>query len=361
MTVAEMRELLVIFEHLPKIVKQPTYLELCKYPKRRFEEICSRLLAFYLDPQKEHGFHDLFLRSLFEMLGIKDIEYKENDITAELEVYAEGKRLDILVQGKTFAIGIENKINAGIYNPFESYKNLLQKQDDKRISLLVLSLRELTENEKEELTDYDFSSYTYKEYFDIIKCKLGNYINQGNLKYLVFIADFIETMENMQRRSFMNNDLEAFFIDNSDRIEKMNKLYAAFQAERWQEVVDYMHELQTSISEKTDNSEWWIYEDWLLGYTSPSKIQVNVSFDKVFEKRQGDCHIYIVIKINDKEAQKNWSGVSEKVKSVYPEFAVQQNNYETFLPIAVIPTADNHDAIMAKLLDVYNFLKTLTL
>jgi hypothetical protein len=212
MIVEGMRELLAVFESLPKAVKQPTYLGLCKYPGRRFEEICSRLLSFYLDPKKEHGFHDLFLRSLFEMIGINDIEYKENEITAKLEVKAEGKRLDILVEGRTFAIGIENKIYAGIYNPLEKYKNVLQNQGNKRDFLLVLSLRKLNNDEKTKVKENGFLSYTYKEYFDVIKYKLGDYISQGNLKYLAFIVDFIETMENMQGGSIMNKEIEAFLL-----------------------------------------------------------------------------------------------------------------------------------------------------
>jgi hypothetical protein len=64
MEVKEIDQLLIDFDTLPKTAKQPTYLELCKYPGRRFEEICSRLLCFYLAPNKEHQFKDLFLRSL---------------------------------------------------------------------------------------------------------------------------------------------------------------------------------------------------------------------------------------------------------------------------------------------------------
>jgi hypothetical protein len=363
MTVAEMRELLFSFERLPKIVKQPTYLELCKYPGRRFEEICSRLLAFYLDPQKEHGFHDLFLCSLFEMLGINNIEYQENEITAELEVKAEGKRLDILVNGRTFAIGIENKIYANVYNPLEKYKIFLQKQENRIIFLLVLSLRKLNENEKIKLNESNFSSYTYKEYFDIIKRKLGNYINQGNLKYLTFIADFIETIENMHEGSFMNKDLEAFFIENSEKIDEMNKLYKAFQDERWQKLVDRLYELQAEIAEKTNEKTgdggWWIFEEWLLGYNSPSGIHICVHFEETRENPLDKCHISIVIKNNDKKAQEFWSTVCGKTKSVYPDFEVQHNNYETFLPIAVIP-ADDDEAIIAKLQEVYEFLKNMT-
>jgi hypothetical protein len=363
MTIIEMRELLASFDRLPKTLRQPTYLELCKYPGRRFEEICSRLLAFYLDPMKEHGFHDMFLQALFEMLGIGDIEYKETNITTKLEVNAEGKRLDILIDGKTFAVGIENKIYAGIYNPLEEYKTLLQKQNGKKNFLLVLSLRKLNESEKAKLNKNNFASYTYREYFDIIKCNLGNYIKHGNLKYFAFIVDFIETMENMQGGNFMNKESEAFFIDNSDRIDELNKLYDAYKEGRRQKLVDRLLELQEEIAGVTNkiigNNGWWIYEDWLVGYTSPSGIQVTVYFEETKENPLDKCHVWIVAKNNDKKVQDVWTKVLERIKSVYPDFEVQRNSYETFLPVAVILNDDN-EAIIAKLQEVCLFLEKLT-
>ena len=36
------------FSKIPKINTEPTWLEICRYPYSRFEEICSRILAFYL-------------------------------------------------------------------------------------------------------------------------------------------------------------------------------------------------------------------------------------------------------------------------------------------------------------------------
>ena len=64
-------------DNLPKTIKEPTYLEICKYPRRRFEEICSRLLCFYIAPKNEHGFNDLFLSSLLELLATEKISFKD--------------------------------------------------------------------------------------------------------------------------------------------------------------------------------------------------------------------------------------------------------------------------------------------
>jgi hypothetical protein len=64
MELLEIKNLVDQFSKLPKIVRLPTYLELCRYPSSRFEEICSRLLSFFLKPTNEHGLDDLLLSSL---------------------------------------------------------------------------------------------------------------------------------------------------------------------------------------------------------------------------------------------------------------------------------------------------------
>ena len=48
-------EILDKFKGLPKNYPEPTFLEITHYPKRRFEEICSRILSFYFNPAKEHN------------------------------------------------------------------------------------------------------------------------------------------------------------------------------------------------------------------------------------------------------------------------------------------------------------------
>ncbi len=62
------------FKNLPNSYPEPTFLEISRYPKRRFEEISSRLLSFYFNPTKEHNLKDLFLSSLFELLNKNEIQ-----------------------------------------------------------------------------------------------------------------------------------------------------------------------------------------------------------------------------------------------------------------------------------------------
>ena len=59
-------DLLCRFEQLPKQDIRPTFMDICRYPYNRFEEVCSRILQFYLNPFAEHGLHDLWLLALWQ-------------------------------------------------------------------------------------------------------------------------------------------------------------------------------------------------------------------------------------------------------------------------------------------------------
>lgn len=48
--------------------RKPTFMEVCQYPGNRFEEISSRILQFYLNPNNPHGLRNLFVKSLMETL-----------------------------------------------------------------------------------------------------------------------------------------------------------------------------------------------------------------------------------------------------------------------------------------------------
>ena len=100
LTIEEIDDILNSFSILPKNINEPTYLELCKYPKRRFEEICSSLLQFYFDPNKEHGLGDLLISSLMDKIKNKNQNFEYNNIKIYREENAEGKRIDLLITSK---------------------------------------------------------------------------------------------------------------------------------------------------------------------------------------------------------------------------------------------------------------------
>jgi len=109
---------------LPKISKvRKNFMEIAGFPK--WETVNSNLLAFYLDKTEEHGFGDLFFKSLLKLIELDKIELYNSDFFVEREVYTpKGKYIDIVIKsvdiddnGKhDWVIILENKVYADLYN-----------------------------------------------------------------------------------------------------------------------------------------------------------------------------------------------------------------------------------------------------
>uniref|UniRef100_UPI00292DB965 PD-(D/E)XK nuclease family protein n=1 Tax=Pedobacter aquatilis TaxID=351343 RepID=UPI00292DB965 len=248
------------FSKLPKIISDPTYLELCRYPSNRFEDICSRLLCFYFDPTGEHGFTNLFLDALLEVIS-KDGEifYRNNEVQVINEVNSEQKRLDILIKCPDMIIGIENKIYASVYNPLETYAKQIALFGKKNIFKIILTVRKITDqNEKTYIANNGFQIVNYTDYFTVIKRNIGNYITNGNPKYLTFIYDFIQTIENMTGENYNNNKLIQFFSNNSEEIENLITQYQHYNERTLKIQKDAIAELMLKISTITGEN-WWAW------------------------------------------------------------------------------------------------------
>lgn len=360
MELKDIDKLLIEFDSLPKTVKQPTYLELCKYPRRRFEEICSRLLCFYLTPDKEHQLKELFLISLIELLAPNKEFYLQGDkIHVISEENADGKRLDILVYSDTFVIGIENKISAELYNPLEIYKNRIQLYGSENIFRVVLSLRKLSSKADLAFIDiHGFVNLTYNNYFMQIRKNLPSFNTNGNQKYLSHLNDFIETLENMTDNNILNEDLSNYFYDNSDKIDGLITLYNQFNNTTTVRQTDRIAELKHKISELTNNTRWWAWEDWDLGINefNPNKPKIGIesSFEATKGNPLGEFHIMITA-----WDLKDWSFYEERLLNQYPNCKLEKVDNRAFLYVGKV-LDDNEELILHNLKKHFDYLVGLT-
>jgi hypothetical protein len=358
MDIQSLENLINEFEKLPKIISQPTYLEICRYPRSRFEEICSRILCFYFDPSNEHGFNELFLDSLFELLTKTKIHYRNNQIKVINEENSEGKRLDILIHSPNFVIGIENKINAPIYNPLEIYKNRIELYNNEAIFKVVLSVRKITDKaELLKISNNGFVLFTYSELFHKIKKNTGKYITQGNQKYLTYMYDFIQTIENMNGDTFENNKLSLFFSNNSEKIDELSKLYAKYKQRTLDIQKDRIAELKQKIISQSIDQAWWIYDGWDLGYNSFNKntdkpiIGLESSYKTSNNNPLGVFRIYITTwKIKD------YKPYESELFRLFPNNHLDKTTDDrVYLHMDVIED-DNEVVILEKLAFYYNIL-----
>lgn len=207
--------LLEDFDHIKGPSASPaTFLETAGYP--HFENVASNLLAFFLDPEEEHGLGSLFLDALMESLGLEHLSFRSVEREAGTE---NGKRLDLLLEFETHVIGIENKIFAPVNNPLGDYRAHLENVADGRQSVLaVLCLREPTAT-----LGPAVSVVTYESLMSRVRQALGRHATDAPAQYLSFALDFVKTMENLRKGNRMNQAvLNLFRRKREDVVELLH-------------------------------------------------------------------------------------------------------------------------------------------
>lgn len=286
------------FKYLPKPNINPTFMDLCHLKGDRFEERCSQILQFYFSPLAPHKLRGLFLNSLLELLNLDSTYTIQNIKVITEETTEDGKRIDITIIGDDFVIAIENKIFANIYNPLESYqKHIAKKYQNKATKRLVLlSVKKITSAERCKISTNGFKYINYADLFSIIKKNIGQYIQNCDQSYLIFMFDFIRTIENKYIEN--NMELKKFFFDNKEAINEMIEQYNAFKQEIFSTQCEYISQIKTLVDEKT-NTNWQIWEKWDLYIRfndNSNSIGIECSFrDESLNNPIGDFHICITV------------------------------------------------------------------
>jgi hypothetical protein len=348
------QKLLKIYEFLPKNKYEPTYLDICKYSGRRFEDICSRILTFYFHPKKEHGLKMLLLESLFESINMQQ-EYIDDTVQVNREENAEGKRLDILIKNNDWVIGIENKIWANVYNPLEKYGNRIEQYDKQKDYKIILTLREI--NNKDELKHIENNGFIillYTAFFESIKKRIGEYISNGNMKYILYLYDFIQTLENMKGNNIMNKEMDAFFAENIDKLEELLEDFQEYKNKKYQIVIDKIGELKTKINEICSPIKWWIYKNDDLGMY---KNKHDIGIETGFIENNNDPIAIFRIQFTS-WGTKYWDQYGDQIKKLYPNGELKINGSRTYLNVYDID-GYNEDEIISKLKECYDCIVNL--
>lgn len=261
-TIKEFEQLLSEFENVPALPhRDPTFLEICEFPHR--EVICSNILCFFFNSNREHNLKDLFARSLFELINAK--EYGNHHYYCEKEVpTADNKRIDLLLTVNNTAVVIENKIYAKLNNDLQTYFGYISEYKNKYC--VVLSLHVIDEEVKQDYKDkdnIDFKFITYKKFFEQIKKNIGFYMEKADKKYLTFLLDFMKNIDNLREGYEVDKD----FIEFLKKTEKTEKLADLINRGRMfdEKLIKFTRELKTKMEDKiqsiTDTVYLWYPED----------------------------------------------------------------------------------------------------
>ena len=189
-------------------------MEIAGYP--HFENVCSNILAFYLDPSKNHGFGTLFLDVLATLIDEEiQIDWHGVEVRRE-EITRKGNRIDLVIESNNYIFGIENKIYAGLdNNPFDDYSSHLESlSNGHKVSKILLSLR----SEQPSPRLHGFYPITYEIFFQNVLAKIGSYFLTAHQPHTTYLRDFIQTIQKLQKLNTMDLQRLEYFRDNQQNI-----------------------------------------------------------------------------------------------------------------------------------------------
>lgn len=215
MRTKDVEKLLEEFRQIPKKEKNgKTFLEIARCP--HYENVWSNILAFYLNPNAEHGFGDMLLRTFMQLIGIDNKEYNPETVKIDREYRtANNNRLDIVIETDTFVLGIENKVRSGLNNDLFDYSGTIENlAKGKQTYKIVLSKYKCR-------CDDGFVNVLYN---DLIKQVVNASIEiKTKNKYQTLFQDFLETIDNEINYNPMNHnpELVKFFTENHVEIAEL--------------------------------------------------------------------------------------------------------------------------------------------
>jgi hypothetical protein len=205
-----------------------TFLEIAKCP--HLENVWSNILAFFCNPNNEHNLYDLILNSVFETADKKVTISNFKNIRVRTEYPTDlGNRIDIVVFADNFILGIENKVDAGLYNDLADYSNTIEglaKPQSLPAYKIVLSKNRTT-------TTNGFTNIIYSDLIRNIKKNIGDFTAYSNTKYLIFLFDFLKNIENNINSQSMADNLEVinFFHNNIDKVNRLLEYHNKFNSD----------------------------------------------------------------------------------------------------------------------------------
>jgi len=189
-----------------------------------YENPISDVLAFYLDPNEEHGLGSLVLQALLDVSKVDVQPILIEPVYRELGTDL-GNRLDLVLVGEDWIIAVENKVYHEAINPFDDYRAYLSKQyPEKEIVYVLLS-------PKDDVAE-GWVSVSYVDLVEKIKSGLGScLIDTPFSKWQVFLRDFLINLLSYTKGNSMDSEKFDFLSQKLPKIYELEKIRAEFLEE----------------------------------------------------------------------------------------------------------------------------------
>ena len=262
------------------------------------ENIISNWYSFFFDTEEEHKLSNLFLNSLIELINenLRPEDEIEMDGCSVIREYSTGKGfIDLVIydgdeEDFNSAIIIENKINASLNNDLNDYFTSI-KVRDKKVGI-VLSLNEI------KVDDNNFQNITHYKLSKRVKENLSSFLLKASDKHLLYLKDFLETIEYISKPLEMDEDIK-FYIKN---IEKINKLIE-IKDKAEQYIVD-------SISREITKSDYLQWsrknKDSITLSVIDSNLRVYIFYTDIFEAGDFEISLWLNSKDDVLKFEKNF-------------------------------------------------------
>jgi len=360
------RDILNKFSKIPIPEDESTFLELCHYSGERFEEICSRILEFYFQPNNKHGFGDLWFKSLCQLIGCECGDAFEMETHTEEYTYnaeEKNKRIDIILETPSLIVAIENKIGADLYNDLGVYSEHIHKTyPSLEQKLVVLTARSLAAHEKIKANQNGFIVIGYNQLFVNVKSLIGEYVSRGDQKYLVFMLDFMKTVEN-RANIMIQTDLDKFFSTNKVVIENLIEQYNSWNNRLLEQQKEVIRDILAKIKNLT-GAAWWVYQGWDLGISfndgTPYRIGIESHFQEINNDPLSEFHILITT-----WNTKCWLPYESAILEKYPGYNLEKGERVYYrMPVIERIQYDSNEQYFERISqcldEYYHFMKDLT-
>lgn len=186
-----------------------------------YENPISDILAFFINPKEEHGFGELFLRSLFESVNKKEQILELIEPPTREQYTDSGKRIDLIVEGENWVFVIENKIRQKFINPFEDYEKYIRGKYGKNKKEIILTLLSI----RDEIPPKNWIGVTYTKLISHVKSNIGKYfISASNNKWHVILREFILNIEQEYGETMISKERFDFVKSNYAEIQEINDM-----------------------------------------------------------------------------------------------------------------------------------------
>src|SRR5690554_4614715 len=191
-----------------------------------FENPTSDLLAFFLDPDAEHGFADEVLAALLGVLPRGEQPALGNWHLCRSPrrewVTSDQKRIDLVLESDRWVLALENKIYHSLNNDFSHYSaDLLMRLShpgNKKIVRVVLSPTGAVSG------DPGWIGIPYADFLSRFKLSIGDlFSNYGESKWLLFLREFIVHLENLTMTDTVTDAQQKYVLENLGDIHFLNQ------------------------------------------------------------------------------------------------------------------------------------------